>query len=274
MLAASSGTLFSNRTITNNGLVQIAPGAVLELVATALVNDADGTIAPQISGAGTFGKIDLAYRGELEAGGVLAPILTDGFTPSVGEEFDVIEGSPVKGTFAAVSGGFSADYTHESSEPPYVGVIYGENVGKTGTIGKTGATTVNNPTVSAIKGGKGNLTATLSCLASGESCAAANIVATVTEHLRGSKVTAISAATKSKKKKSKAKTKRVVVAASSTTLAAGTTKTITLTLNATGKKLLAKYRKLQVLVTVSVAGKTIRTQTVTITTAKASGKHK
>jgi hypothetical protein len=274
VLAADSGTLFSNREITNNGLIEIAPGATFEPVATKLVNGAGGTIAPQISGASTFGKLNLGFRGELEAGGTLAPTLTGGFTPSANEEFDVIEGSPVKGTFGAVSGGFSADYTHESSEPPYVGVIYGQGSAVIKSIvGKTGAT-ANNPTVSTIKSSKGNIVATLSCPAGGASCATANILVTVTEHLKGSKVTAITAVAKSKKKKSKATMKQVVIASSSATLAAGTTKTITLTLNAAGKKLLAKYHKLQVLVTVSAAGKTIRTQKLTITAAKVGRKHK
>lgn len=278
VLAADSGTLFDNRAITNNGSIQIASGSLLELVAVKLVNGAGGTIAPQISGASTFGKIELLSGSTVEAGGTLAPTLTGGFTPSAGEEFGIIAGSSVKGAFATVSGGFTADYTHESSEPPYVGVVYSPS-GTPAPIGKAGTTATSNPTVSAIRGGKGRLTATLSCPAGGESCAAANIVATVTEHLQGSRVTAITAAAKSKAqkskaKKSKAKTEQVAIASSSATLAAGTTKTIALTPNATGKKLLAKHRKLQVSVTVRVAGKAIRTKTVTITAAKASGKHK
>lgn len=278
LLAADSGTLFDNREIANNGSVQIASGSLLELVAVKFVNGAGGTIAPQISGPSTFGKILLLSGSTVEAGGTIAPTLTGGFTPANGEEFDVIEGAIVKNTFATVSGGFSGDYTHVSSEPAYFGVIYhssstpGTGGGATGKGG--GTTTANTPTVSAIKGGKSNPTAVLSCPAGGASCATANIVATVTEHLKGSKVTAVTSAAKSKKKKSKAKTKRIVIASSSVTLAAGAKKMITLTLNATGKRLLAKYRKLQVLVTVSVSGKAIRTQTVTITTPKSSGKHK
>ena len=273
LIQAASGTLFDNRELTNNGHLEMLVGAILEPVATKFVNAAGGTIVPQISGAGTFGKIVLGFRGELEAGGTLAPTLTGGFTPANGEEFDVIEGRPVKGAFGAVSGGFTADYTHESSEPPYVGVIYGSS-SYTGP-GKTGTTAPANPTVSSIKSGKGGtLTVTLSCPAGGGSCTAAQITATVTEHLKGSKITAVSAAAKSKKKsKAKPKTKQVVIASSSPTLAAGSEKTITLTLNATGKKLLAKYGKLSTLVTVTVNGKVIQKQTVKLTEpAKGKGK--
>lgn len=83
----------------------------------------------------------------------------------------------------------------------------------------------------------------------------------VTEHLDGSRVTAVSA-------KHKAKTRVVVIATKSISLAAGTKASLSVTLNATGSKLLAKYRKLQALVTVSAAGKTIHTQKLTITQAK------
>ncbi|HEY1689563.1 MAG TPA: hypothetical protein VGF95_11950 [Solirubrobacteraceae bacterium] len=262
VLAATSGTLFDNREITNNGTVQIASGSLLELVAVKFVNGAGGTISPQISGASTFGKIQLSFHTTIEAGGTIAPALMGGFTPTNGEEFDVIEGAGVNNTFATVSGGFTGDYTHVSSEPAYFGVVYGGGGGTT--------TTTNAPTVSAIKGGKGKLTATLSCPAGGASCSSAKIVATVTEHLKGSKVTAISAAAKSK---AKAKTKQVVIASSSATLAAGAKKTITLALNATGKKLLAKYGKLQTLVTVTVNGKVIEKKTVKLT-EPAKGKKK
>ena len=48
------------------------------------------------------------------------------------------------------------------------------------------------------------------------------------------------------------------------TLSAGTTQTLTLTLNATGQALLAKFGKLTAIVTVSSGGKTIDTATVTV----------
>jgi hypothetical protein len=262
VVSASSGTLFDNRTLTNNSLIQVAPSAILEIVATTFVNGSAGVIAPQIAAASSFGLVKLYSNGTLEAGGTVAPTPVGGFTPSVGEEFDVFEG-PVKGSFAAISGGFSADYSHQTAENSYVGVVYGAaSTGSTGTTGNPGTTTTattttSYPTVSAIKSAKGNLTVTLSCPAGGGSCATANILATVTEHLKGSKLTAITAAAKSKKKKSKTTTKQVAIASSGATLAAGATKTITLALNATGKKLLAKYGKLSTIVTITVDGKVI-----------------
>jgi hypothetical protein len=257
VLAADSGTLFSNREITNSGLIEIAPGATLEPVATKLVNGAGGTIAPQISGASTFGKINLGFRGELEAGGTLAPTLTGGFTPSAGEEFDVIEGSPVKGTFAAVSGGFSADYAHESSEPPYVDVVYAstgaagtKGTGTTGTTGTTGPTKTTPPEAKVTKaiGSKGFVSIELNCPKGGGACGAITVKITVTEHLE---------------RHGRAITKRVVVASRTISLNAGAKTTLKLHINSAGKSLLLKHHSLQALATVTqgtrkVAGEKVR----------------
>jgi hypothetical protein len=84
------------------------------------------------------------------------------------------------------------------------------------------------------------------------------VSAKVTEHLKGRKVTALSAA----HKKAHAKTKQVVVASATVAVAAGATKKVTLKLNATGNALLAKYGKLTTVVTASSGGKTLDKATV------------
>jgi hypothetical protein len=277
VLTANSGTLFSNRTITNNGLVEIAPGSTLELVATTLINA--GTIAPQISGAGTFGKIDLGFRGALEAGGTLAPTLTGGFTPSAGEEFGVIEGSPVKGTFATVSGGFTGDYTHESSEPPYVGVVYGTSTGPTGTTGTntgttgttstttgtaattgTTSTTGTTPTtttettspeakIASVSASAGGVTVKLTCPTGAAACGATTVKVTVTEHL---------------KQHGRTTTKTVVVASGTVSLKAGAKATLKLHINSTGKALLRKHHSLQALATIIQGTSKVASEKVTL----------
>ena len=112
----------------------------------------------------------------------------------------------------------------------------------------------------------GKVLVSLSCPAGGSACASALVKVTVTERLVGGRVTALSA---KRRGKAKSKTKIVVIAAGSVTLAAGKTAGLTLALNATGAKLLEAHHKLQALVTVSVAGKAIRAQKVTISEAKA-----
>jgi hypothetical protein len=150
----------------------------------------------------------------------------------------------------------------------------GGNTGK-GTTGggtSTGPTPPPNAHVISVSGGGGKLMVTLSCPAGGVACAPVSLQATVTEHLKGSKITAITAS--GKKRKTHATTKQVVVAGGSATLAAGTTQVLTLTLDSTGRALLSKFGKLPTIVTASSAGKTIDATTVTVQKTKPKKKRK
>jgi FG-GAP repeat len=131
--------------------------------------------------------------------------------------------------------------------------------------------TVTPPTVTvrSILGGHAEITAALSCQAGGASCVKASLKAAVREHFKGRKLTGLTAS--SQKKKPTTTTKTVVVASGGVTLAAGAHQTLTLTLNSTGRALLAKFGKLKAIVTVSSGGKTIKTATVTVLKAE---KHK
>jgi hypothetical protein len=146
----------------------------------------------------------------------------------------------------------------------------GTSTGGGGT--STGPTPTPSVHVVSVSGGRGKLTATLSCPAGGAACAPVSLQPTVTEHLKGSKITAITAS--GKKKKAHATTKQVVVASGGATLSAGTTKVLTLTLNSTGQALLSKFGKLTAIVTVSSGGKTIDTATVTVLKAAKPKKKK
>jgi hypothetical protein len=119
------------------------------------------------------------------------------------------------------------------------------------------------PTVKlgSISGGHAKITAALSCPAGGATCAAASLTATVNERLKGRRITAITASSKTK---ASAKTKKVVVASGVVTLSAAKQKTLTLTLNSTGRALLSRFGKLRAIVTFSSGGKTIKTATVTV----------
>jgi hypothetical protein len=264
---------------TNEGLVMVGPGSVYLLEeGSTFVNESDGTVSPQIASAASLGVFRLGSQccngnGAFTAGGTIAPILLGGFVPAAGQEFQIIEiGGSFSGTFAAVGNGFSADYSHESSESAFVGVVYGAPAAGGGGSTSGSGTGVKGPAptptpvarVGSISGGHGNLTVALSCPAGGAACMTATLEAVVTEHLKGSKVTAISA----KKKKSAAKTRQVVIASGGASLAAGGSETLTLKLNGAGSALLAKYGKLTAIVTVSAAGKTLDTATVTVQKAK------
>ncbi len=123
---------------TNEGLVTVAPGALMQLEeAASFVNAASGTFSPQLASASDFGAIQLTGPccngpGKFTAGGTLAPALIGGFVPAAGQEFDLfaLDGGKFEGTFAALANGFTADYSHEASEPAFVGVLYGTSAGR------------------------------------------------------------------------------------------------------------------------------------------------
>lgn len=265
---------------TNEGLVTVAPGALMQLEeAASFVNAASGTFSPQLASASDFGAIQLTGPccngpGKFTAGGALAPTLIGGFVPAAGQEFDLfaLDGGKFEGTFAALANGFTADYSHEASEPAFVGALYGTSTG--GGPGGGSAPKPKAPIVriGSISHKQGKPTVTLSCPAGGAACQAVSIQATVTEHLKGGRITALTA--RKGKKKAAAQKKQVVIATGSATLAAGASKTLELTLNGTGNALLRKYGKLTAIMTISSGGTTISTETVHWQTRPRKGKRK
>jgi hypothetical protein len=249
---------------TNEGLVAIAPGAVYQLQeAASFVNE--GTLSPEIASAASFGAIQLTGPccngpGIFAAGGTLKPVLAGGFVPSAGQEFDLFEldGGKFESAFPAVANGFTADYSHETSDPAFVGALYGAPAG-----GGPGSAPKPKPPVvhiGSISRKQGKLTVTLSCPAGASACQAASVRVTVTEHLKGGRVIAVTA--RKDKQKVAAKKKQVVIETGSASLAAGTSKTLELALNGPGNALLKRFGKLTATMTVSSGGQTISTATV------------
>jgi hypothetical protein len=251
----------SGTATTNDGVVTLGPGAVYLLEeGSSFVNASDGTLSPQLASASSIGTFQLSGPccngpGTFTAGGTLMADLTGGFLPTANQEFQLfaLTGGKFTGTFATVGNSFTADYTNEAASPAFVGVIYQSTPKPPPPV-----PTVPTVHVGSILGGHGKLTLALSCPAGGAACATLSVTATVTEHLKGGKITAITA----RKKKAHTQTKQVVIATAVASLAAGATKTLTLTLNATGNALLKKYGKLTTIVTASSGGKTLQTSTV------------
>jgi hypothetical protein len=149
---------------TNEGLVTVGPAGVYILEGSPFANESDGTVSPEIAGASSFGSFILDDA-EFAAAGTLAPVLVGGFVPAAGQEFETfsLAGGHLTGAFAAVSGGFSADYSHsyETAGPYYVGAIYGASPGGAGGGGSTNSNpgTSTNPITSTItKTGPGKKT--------------------------------------------------------------------------------------------------------------------
>jgi hypothetical protein len=136
------------------------------------------------------------------------------------------------------SGGQDNDPTWTSSDGT-IGISAAKRA--TSTLGKVG---VSGTTVSV----------SLKCSAGSGDCAD-DVALGTDETLHGSKVTGLSDV--------KTKHKVVLVASARLTLAAGHSKTIKLTINRTGKKLLAKFHKLPTLLLVLQGGKTVGTHKLT-----------
>jgi hypothetical protein len=266
----------SGTATTNDGVVTLGPGAVYLLEeGSSFVNASDGTLSPQLASASSIGTFQLSGPccngpGTFTAGGTLMADLTGGFLPTANQEFQLfaLTGGTFTGTFATVGNGFTADYTKEAASPAYVGVIY--QAAPAAPAAPATSAAHPNADVGSILGGHGKLTLALSCPAGGAACATLSVTATVTEHLKGGKITAITA----RKKKAHTQTKHVVIATANASLPAGATKTLTLTLNATGNALLKKYGKLTTTVTASSGGKTLQTSTVHVQKAAKPKKKK
>jgi hypothetical protein len=253
----NNGTLTSDGSVTtsNSGSVTVAPGALWSLQeAGTLANSASGTIVPEIASAKSYGSFQLNSPccngpGALAAGGKLTPKLMGGFRPKAHEEFPLValDGGKFSGKFRSVGSGFGADYAKETASPAFVGLVYGLSAAAESplSVGKI-----------STRGTK--LSVSLSCNKGGK-CSAVKIVGTVKEHLGGGKVKAVTASAHGA---AKAKTKVVVVVSATATLSARANKTISVKLNATGRKLLARFHKLTVLTTVRVGSKTVKSATV------------
>lgn len=111
----------------------------------------------------------------------------------------------------------------------------------------------------------GKLRITLRCTGTTKThCAKATVAATVTEHLTGTRVTAVTA-------RARKRTKTVTIATASVTLTAGQSATLSLSLNGTGSALLARHLHLATTVRVTSSGHTIGQRTLHLT---ATTKHK
>jgi hypothetical protein len=130
----TGGTLneAGNGSGTNAGTVTVGPGAVWLLQeGSAFTNQRGGKIVPEISGPTSVGQFAVQSpccngAGVVNAGGALVPALVGGYTPPANKDFPVVdlEGGKFAGTFGTVGAPFSADYTHETTTPAFVGVVY------------------------------------------------------------------------------------------------------------------------------------------------------
>jgi len=120
--------------VANDGTVEIGPRALyLMQEGAAFTNEADGTIVPQIASTKSLGQFQLTSPccsgpGRFVAGGSLLPELV-GPAPTANTvlQLFLLSGGSFKGTFARLGKRFTADYSHESASPAFVGAIYDDS---------------------------------------------------------------------------------------------------------------------------------------------------
>jgi hypothetical protein len=252
--------------VTNAGTLVIDPGADFNWQNGTFTNS--GKLSPEIGSASSFGQFKL-NGGTLAAGGTLAPLLVGGYTPSSGQEFDVIpqSGGTISGGFAgANSFGVDASKANATSGSAYIAAVYGGAAsGSGGSAGSSGSG--ESASLGSVAGKGTAITAALRC-AGAASCGAYTLKATVTEHLVNGKLKAVTARAKTGKRK----TIVVTVAQVHGSIAASAATKVTLRLNATGQRLLKRYHHLNVRVTLTSDGKT-SSRVVTLTQVRADKKH-
>jgi hypothetical protein len=99
--------------VSNDGIIGVAPGGQLDLDASATVtNEPDGLLAFGIDGPpGDPTSSGRIAGGSLTLGGSAAAVDEGGSAPPAGAEY-VVDSGAFTGTFASVTGGATADYTH------------------------------------------------------------------------------------------------------------------------------------------------------------------
>jgi fibronectin-binding autotransporter adhesin len=229
-LVSEQGTTLAGD-VDNTGTITLEPGATLE--ETSGKFSTTGTIITQISSQ-AFGELQIDSGASLALGGTLDPTLEGGFTPT--QEIDVIKSPGWTGTFASVAKNWKPDYNTSGN---YVGIIY--DPGYTGPVAGT------PPTVRKVAGGAGKVTVTLTCALKTGSCESYSIVITA---------------------RAKKTAKPETIALLRGTVKAGKSVKASVSLNAAGRKLLAKLKKLRATVTIGAGTTLLKSATVTISKPK------
>lgn len=256
-------SLVGSAQITNNGVISIAAGELLE--PSLFTQTASGSLNMYLAAATATSKEAIARlivpSGPANLGGTRHVTTTGTITE---HSLALIIAGAVNGNFAQTI------FTGQTYTVFFNGTGLYELLTSTGAAPTPAPTPPSRkPSIGKIAGAADSLSVHLSCHAAGGSCLEATVTATITEHIKGGKLTAVSARAKAKKT-----TKKVTIASGSLSLAAGKSGTLKLKLNARGSKLLTEYRKLSTIVTVTIAGKIVKTATVHLTASKKTKKKK
>ena len=152
---------------SNDGTVAIAPGAELRLFGAAediFTNGSGGSLDFGIASPTRFGAVK-GFGASIALGGTANGVLTDGFVPSVGAAFKVVDAHVAGGTFASVGGGFTASYAADGTS---ASLVYG------------GGADTTKPALAKLKASAGKVSFTAS--------EAAKVKLTITKAAEGRRV--------------------------------------------------------------------------------------
>jgi len=111
---SGSGFLnFLDVALTNDGTVTLgAPGELeLDSSSAAFGQGSSGTLAFDVTGASTYGYLQVQSGMFSLSGGTADPVLQDGYVPAGGTAFEVVRNSNGGGTFTTVENGWTASYS-------------------------------------------------------------------------------------------------------------------------------------------------------------------
>ena len=187
------------------------------------------TASPASGSFGSSGSCTLAATGTT---GVASCQLS--FTPSAAGSY-------------TITGSYGGDSTHQTSS------------GQENPLTVFGPSSPGNASVGHVTVSGTSASVPVSC--SGGSACTITLTLSAVETLRHGKVTAVAASAKTVRK-------TVVVGSKKVTVAAGKSETVKLSLNGTGKRLLAKHKPLRTKLTVRASGKTVASSTIAFKTKK------
>jgi hypothetical protein len=243
----TGGAQLTAGTLQNTGAITVPAGSLIQVNGT-LALSGSSTLNIGVAGLGLTNFGGISVSGSTTLAGTLNVTRSASYKPASGDTQQILTAGSVSGKFSHTLGGngsgfYTVEYAHT-----------------TVTLATKASSARPKPTAGHVSSKNGRLRLKLSCPKRGSSCSRSTITATVTETLRGKKLVAVAASA------SKASTHKLVVtvARGAVSLQAGASKTLTVSLNATGKALLKKYRKLTMQVTVTSGGKVITTQTITL----------
>jgi hypothetical protein len=155
-----------------------------------------------------------------------------------------------------LTAGYTGDNTHLASSGLSTPITATTPV----TVKKPPLTVKGRASVKPITTSGATISVRVSC--TGTTSCKIKLTGTVLETIRGGKVIAVAASTKTMTKKTTKET--ITIISKTATIPAGATKTIKLTLNAAGKKLLAKHHPLKTKLIITQSPKTLTHETITL----------